>query len=60
MVVIENVINWLNSVLWDFLLIVLLCGTGIFFTFKLKFIQVRKFGKGMKLLFGNFSLHGDS
>ncbi len=58
MVIIENVVNWLNAVLWDFLLIVLLCGTGIFFTFKLKFIQIRKFGKGMKLLFGNFSLHG--
>ena len=57
MVVIENVVNWLNAVLWDFLLIVLLCGTGIFFTFKLKFIQIRKFGAGMKLLFGNFSLH---
>lgn len=58
MVVIENVVNWLNTVLWDFLLIVLLCGTGIFFTFKLKFIQIRKFVPGMKLLFGNFSLRG--
>lgn len=58
MAIVESVVNWLNSVLWDFLLIVLLCGTGIFFTFKLKFIQVRKFGRGMKLLFGNFSLHG--
>ena len=57
MAVIESVVNWLNAVLWDFLLIVLLCGTGIFFTFKLKFIQIRKFGQGMKLLFGNFSLH---
>lgn len=58
MVIIENVVNWLNAVLWDFLLIVLLCGTGIFFTFKLKFIQIRKFVPGMKMLFGNFSLHG--
>lgn len=58
MAIVESVVNWLNSVLWDFLLIVLLCGTGIFFTFKLKFIQIRKFGRGMKLLFGNFSLHG--
>lgn len=57
MAIIENIVNWLNAVLWDFLLIVLLCGTGIFFTFKLKFIQIRKFGQGMKLLFGNFSLH---
>ena len=29
-----------------------------FFTFRLKFIQVRKFGEGMRSLFGNFSLHG--
>ena len=30
----------------------------MFYRFQLKFIQVRKFGKGLKLLFGNFSLKG--
>ena len=55
---IEKVVAVVNTVLWDYALLVLLVGTGVFYTFKLKFIQVRKFGEGMKLLFGNFSLHG--
>ena len=55
---IEKVVALVNKVLWDYALLVLLVGTGVFYTFKLKFIQVRKFGEGMKLLFGNFSLHG--
>lgn len=41
-----------NSILWDFLLIFLLCGTGAYFTFKLKFIQVRKFKESFKMTFG--------
>ena len=48
-----------NKVMWSFLLIVLLCGTGIYYTFKLKFIQVRKFGEGFKLVFGHFKLNGE-
>ena len=55
---IEKVVALVNKVLWDYALLVLLVGTGVFYTFKLKFIQVRKFGEGMKMLFGNFSLHG--
>lgn len=58
MQVIEKVVAVVNTVLWDYALLVLLVGTGVFFTFKLKFIQVRKFKEGMKMLFGNFSLHG--
>ena len=56
MAIIEKIVALVNTVLWDYALLVLLVGTGIFYTFQLKFIQVRKFGKGMKLLFGNFSL----
>ena len=55
---IAKVVDIVKTVLWDYALLVLLVGTGIFYTFQLKFIQVRKFGKGMKLLFGNFSLKG--
>lgn len=47
-----------NGFLWGILLIILLCGTGIMFTFKLKFIQVRKFAEGCKLLFKDFSFNG--
>ncbi|MDR1377549.1 MAG: alanine:cation symporter family protein, partial [Synergistaceae bacterium] len=48
-----------NSFLWgEYCLILLLCGTGLFFTFKLRGVQVFKFGKGFKRLFGDFSLFG--
>ena len=40
-------------------MIILLCGTGIYFTIRLKFIQIRKFGEGFKLVFGNISLKGE-
>ena len=49
-----------NKFLWDYALLILLLGTGIFYSFRLKFIQVRKFGAGMKKMFGGFSLHGKS
>lgn len=54
----ENTVATLNTILWDYALLYLLLGTGIFFSFRLRFIQIRKFGAGMKMLFGNFSLHG--
>ena len=47
-----------NGFMWGFLLIVLLCGTGIIFTFRLKFIQIRLFAQGWKLMFKDFSLTG--
>ena len=56
---IAKTVDLVNKVLWDYALLVLLVGTGVFYTFQLKFIQVRKFGKGMKLLFGNISFKGN-
>ena len=36
----------INSVLWGvYCLIPLLVGTGIYYTFRLKFVQIRKFAK---------------
>lgn len=37
----------------------LLCGTGVYFTVRLGFVQVRRFGAGMKSVFGNIRLRGD-
>ncbi|WP_300280372.1 alanine/glycine:cation symporter family protein [Peptacetobacter sp.] len=54
-----NVVVVINSFLWNFLLLFILCGVGIYYTFKLKFIQVRKFGEGFKLVFGNLKLKGE-
>lgn len=56
----DSIVGSINTLLWDNLLMYLLVATGIYFTFRLRFIQVRKFGAGMKALFGNFSLNGGS
>lgn len=48
-----------NSFLWGTLfLIPLLVGTGIFYTFKLKFVQVRKFPLAVRYLCGGATLFG--
>lgn len=52
MEMLESIVKSINNVLWDYLLIFLLCGTGIFFTFYLKLIQVRKFKDSFKKTFG--------
>lgn len=46
-----------NGFMWGIGLLVLLCGTGIYFTLRLKFIQVRKFGEGVRLVFGHMKGH---
>ena len=53
-----NVVAKANSFLADYILIILLVGTGLFFSFKTKFVQVRCFGEGMKRVFGNIKLFG--
>ena len=35
-----------NGWMWGYVLLIILCGTGIYYTLRLKFIQVRKFGEG--------------
>lgn len=53
-----KLVSEINSLFWGSILIVLLVGTGIFFTFKLKFIQIRRFGKGLRQLTGDFNMSG--
>ncbi len=47
-----NVINAVNSFMWDYVLMYLLGGTGLFFTFRFGFVQIRKFPEGCKSVFG--------
>ena len=53
-----NLVATANKYLSDYILIILLVGAGLFFSFKTKFVQVRCFGEGMKKVFGNISLRG--
>ncbi len=51
-------VQTVNGYLADYILIILLIGTGIYFSVRTRFVQIRCFGEGMKRVFGNFSLHG--
>ncbi|MDR1017242.1 MAG: sodium:alanine symporter family protein [Lachnospiraceae bacterium] len=48
----QAIVTKVNGLLWDQLLIVVLVGSGIWFTILLRFIQVRGFTKGFKMTFG--------
>lgn len=52
MEVLEKIVSEVNGFLWDYLLLFLLVGTGIWFTFRLGFIQISGFGEGFKRTFG--------
>ncbi len=47
-----SIIKSINGVLWGYILIFLLCGTGIYFTVILRFVQVRRFKDTFKKAFG--------
>lgn len=49
----------INSFIWGlWCLIPLLCGTGLYFTIRLKFVQIRKFPEAFKAVFGGINLFG--
>ena len=54
-----NLVVNINSYLSNYVLIFLLVGTGLWFSIRTGFVQVRFFGEGIKRLFGNFSLNGE-
>ena len=47
-----KMVNSANTFLWNVILILLLCGTGVYYTFRLKFVQIREFTQGLKQVFG--------
>ncbi len=55
-----QLVQTVNGYLSDYILIILLLGAGLYFSFRTGFVQIRCFGEGMKKVFGNFSLHGGS
>ncbi len=50
--VILNIFKTINAYLSDYVLIILLVGTGLFFSIRTRFVQIRCFGEGMKQTFG--------
>ena len=53
------IVQNINGYLADYVLVFMLVGTGIYFTVRTRFVQIRYFGEGMKNIFGNMSLHGE-
>ena len=53
------IVQTINGYLADYILIFLLIGTGLWFSFKTKWVQVRCFGESMKNVFGKLSLKGE-
>jgi AGCS family alanine or glycine:cation symporter len=46
-------IESINSVLWGPIMLVLLLGTGIYFTLRMRFLQIRKFNVAFRRVFGH-------
>ena len=53
-----KIVQTVNAYLSDYILIILLVGTGLYFSVRTGFVQVRCFGEGLKKVFGNLNLHG--
>lgn len=55
-----QLVDKVSGIVWNSILLYLLVGTGILFTVRTRFVQVRKFGEGLQRLFGSFKLHGEN
>ena len=51
-------VKTISTYLSDYVLIFLLIGVGLYFSFRTKFVQIRCFKEGWNLVFGNLSLNG--
>ena len=43
-------ISMINGYLWDYLIIFILIGAGLYFTFTTKFVQIRYLGEMIRLM----------
>ena len=53
-----EIVQKINYYLSDYILVILLIGTGLYFSVRTRFVQVRCFGEGLKKTFGGMSLRG--
>ncbi len=54
-----QLVDQFSGIIWNNILLYLLVGTGILFTVRTRFVQVRKFGESCRRLFSSFSLRGE-
>jgi len=49
-VILEAFVNYLNGIIWSSALIYLCLGTGLYFSLRTRFLQVRHFGHMLKIM----------
>ena len=52
----DKIVSLLNSIIWSPALVVLLVGAGLYFSFRTRFVQVRRFGLMVRSLFARAPL----
>ena len=59
--IVTQIVAAVNDVLWNkcLLFLFLLLGSGVYFSIRTRFVQIRKFGEGMRRVFGNIKLVGE-
>ena len=59
--IVTQIVAAVNDVLWNkcLVLLFLLLGSGVYFSIRTRFVQIRKFGEGMRRVFGNIKLMGE-
>ena len=55
----ENLINHLNGYVWSTPLLALILGGGLFFSFKTGFVQIRRLGEMVRLMFSGMESNND-
>ncbi|MGI6754855.1 MAG: alanine/glycine:cation symporter family protein [Atopobiaceae bacterium] len=55
----NDLVTNVSDIVWNVLLLWLLVGTGIFYSIRTHFVQVRHFGRAMKRVFGDMNLKGE-
>ena len=54
-----TIVSNVSNFIWNSILLWLLVGTGVFYSIRTHFVQVRHFGRAMKRVFGSVNLNGE-
>ena len=52
MIILETIVNFVNKILWDYVLVIGLVGAGVYFSIRLGFPQITRFKEAAKRVFG--------
>ena len=55
----EKIISQVNAIVWNPALVVLLIAAGLYFSFRTRMVQVRRFGLMLRSLFSQLVRRGD-